>query len=842
MPSVSNTTPASKSAFRNNAGLMEGPVDVARKALCNHICDVPEIPTDTFLASVMPPAPVDVTLLVTKLSEKSRVRVQGRPFTLKPPLSLKKNFECWEAYRTEPIHRALPGRAPIAQNEKTIYSDLENIAAQIVKCCKEIDNALKQTNVLKGNGTKGLPGHIYTSAEPDGVRVLVRHKPSWDSAAVTEEYKLRTADATDNHQKVIWNMFQTLRSDARRRFVFGVTFENTTVRLWHMNREVTMVSEPFDMNANYRILADAYARFAFASVSQLGYDHTVRKRHDLKDGTPSYRLEVGDAAYITTGIFANHAAQDGLGRCTRVFQAYKEGDPSRKAIYAVKDNWMEEGRALEVSTYNDILAAIKQHDWTQYRAPPKSLVELDGDEWERVTTPIDPRKGESGIDRTKFFIPILAGVLVKTEDGRIDNTKTVMAGGHSIPLNSPALRVVTDKSDVTEDRKGRTATRFYSSSQQLGTVGNKKERASAQARKGCFERKIGARVHHRSVMLCGTPLDQIKSASTAFKTLSDASYGLFILHQLGYCHRDASPYNVLDYDGGGVLADFDYTRNKKTNHKGHTLRTGTANFMAVEVMQGAYLKQKTAGKNRITDLLQSAYVFDSPTSVPWNFRDVHDLESIWWIVLWLLFRHTAPQELCPPEYDVDVHKSLYPILFPGTIDASERDKYLRDDNRLKSAIKCLPPQWRDTMTFGLNLVRLDLQTFYSREDANQRLTPSLWYCIDRVMCAAGASLVGELIAFTFEGRTLLLEDEPEEQEEAAPMTGDLDMDHEVSTEVADDGGSSENEHHGELDGAASGPLTNKRARDDGESECGADITPGSDSDEEPAAKKPKHSD
>ena len=39
-----------------------------------------------------------------------------------------------------------------------------------------------------------------------------------------------------------------MRMDPRRRFTLGMTFAETTVRLWHYNREVLVVSEAFDFN------------------------------------------------------------------------------------------------------------------------------------------------------------------------------------------------------------------------------------------------------------------------------------------------------------------------------------------------------------------------------------------------------------------------------------------------------------------------------------------------------------------------------------------------------------------------------------------------------------------
>ena len=43
-------------------------------------------------------------------------------------------------------------------------------------------------------------------------------------------------------------MHHMLRTDFRRRFAYGITIEDTEVRLWHYNRAVIVISDAFDLN------------------------------------------------------------------------------------------------------------------------------------------------------------------------------------------------------------------------------------------------------------------------------------------------------------------------------------------------------------------------------------------------------------------------------------------------------------------------------------------------------------------------------------------------------------------------------------------------------------------
>ena len=58
-------------------------------------------------------------------------------------------------------------------------------------------------------------------------------------------------DASQNFQntaKNLWSMHHIMRSDPRRRFAFGITIEDLTMRLWFCDRALVLVSEPINLH------------------------------------------------------------------------------------------------------------------------------------------------------------------------------------------------------------------------------------------------------------------------------------------------------------------------------------------------------------------------------------------------------------------------------------------------------------------------------------------------------------------------------------------------------------------------------------------------------------------
>ncbi|CCM03682.1 uncharacterized protein FIBRA_05826 [Fibroporia radiculosa] len=97
--------------------------------------------------------------------------------------------------------------------------------------------------------------HWNSTSRPDGyfrVRDPERERkqtaPHWKDIALSAEYKRYTLEETrdDVVGKVIWGMHHSMREDPRRRFTFGLTIEDSKMRLWYASRADVMVTEAFD--------------------------------------------------------------------------------------------------------------------------------------------------------------------------------------------------------------------------------------------------------------------------------------------------------------------------------------------------------------------------------------------------------------------------------------------------------------------------------------------------------------------------------------------------------------------------------------------------------------------
>ena len=63
-----------------------------------------------------------------------------------------------------------------------------------------------------------------------------------------------------NRAKILHNMAFLLREDPRRRFVYGYTIEDVTMRLWFASRSDVIVSKPFDF---MKVAQISYIRLDF---------------------------------------------------------------------------------------------------------------------------------------------------------------------------------------------------------------------------------------------------------------------------------------------------------------------------------------------------------------------------------------------------------------------------------------------------------------------------------------------------------------------------------------------------------------------------------------------------
>ncbi|KAI5891275.1 uncharacterized protein SCHCODRAFT_02505559 [Schizophyllum commune H4-8] len=746
---VGDSSPYKVDVPRFNSRYREGNMVSARKIFVNYIGSVPQISIVDFLDHFMPPQKLDQKQIAKVsrklcgkwheygdvdeqviLDKKARATQWG---TKHAPYDRK--HKVWSDYAHLPRQRA--------DNEKTVYAAFTDMCDQVIACCKAVRDDLSPTTRLVSNGNTPLMGSKHNSAPCDAFHYLIGdhdHELDIYDCVCNVQYKkiLNATNVQDNNLKVIWDLHQTMRMDPRRRFTFGMTFADTTVRLWHYNREVLVVSEAFDFNKNFKILIDVYARLSFATMPELGFDPTIT----LLPSSPSsvantsprqFRIAVDNVFYIATQVLADFCPEDGFGRCTRIFSAYKEGESVDKT-FVIKDCWVEATRDTEFTTLKLIEADILSFDWQRKCHPPLDDVEdLASYKSDRI---VDPLYGKlTPEERTRFFVPIINGVEVAV-NGRPDDTQDVIANGYEFPNHRNMFCV--DSDSVMQD-----GSRYISIWQ--GTVGNEADLAKPREVVGCFFRPIVRRKHHRLVMEKGLPLSQIKEARKAFSVVSDAAYGLFILHCIGWLHRDISADNILQMPNGrGVLADLEYTK-RASDPRTRSFRTGTPDFLAIEVAYRQYLNAASDADDVMFRVKAEATDGD-PDTLPWRFRDTHDLESIWWLCLWLLFHHTKKRR--PAGYDLLAQSDTCNELFPGVLKVTQRRReLLTEKQKLAVAMRTLPPDWAAALEGYLTAVRNILRNSYKPEKRGRPLHPGTWWMVHN-MCMAGTAIKDDLVWIT----------------------------------------------------------------------------------------------
>ncbi|KAJ3986629.1 hypothetical protein F5890DRAFT_1502618, partial [Lentinula detonsa] len=208
------------------------------------------------------------------------------------------------------------------------------------------------------------------------------------------------------------------------------------------------------------------------------------------------------------------------------------------------------------------------------------------------------------------------------------------------------------------------------------------------------------RYHYRIVFeQCATTIHEIIAFSA-----------LYVLHSAGWVHRDISSGNVyeFDHDHTGFIGDFEYD----------TRTYGTPFFMAAETLVHGYLftpgNRKLKHKQIDFDLVKKRV---SKTRVavpiiPFARNPLHDLESVWWIIVYVLFFNDDDSKNSndPMRRQTPMHE-----LFHGRLDVSERGVFLRDFNRLPDAQSYLSPSFGPAMEIFTELADV-LTTAYTHSE------------------------------------------------------------------------------------------------------------------------------
>ena len=306
-----------------------------------------------------------------------------------------------------------------------------------------------------------------------------------------------------NWEQTLWSLQYIMQEDAERRFVFGFSIENTTMRVWFASRSEVLVSFPFNFvtvshlcagfllkilttTQDYERTATFFLRLMYAKEVQLGWDTTM-KRLSPRDqlGNVQYEILCDGVWYKTVRLISDVGAEALRGRGTRVWEvneirADKTIDPTPRAL---KDSWVDASREREAV----ILQTIRK-DAMSIEGP--AMFEFD-DYFMKI----------------KAFGDVAIG-------GVVDDTHALIRCGRT--LENMAKEPLMIRSTTTKRRAK------YDSKGPLGPTGAIKLPDEYMEKALEYDAKI----HHRVVFAeVGVTVTEINTLSGALLALSDAMKG-----------------------------------------------------------------------------------------------------------------------------------------------------------------------------------------------------------------------------------------------------------------------------------------------------------------------------
>ncbi|KAJ8072281.1 hypothetical protein PM082_015840 [Marasmius tenuissimus] len=580
-------------------------------------------------------------------------------------------------------------------NEDVVYKHIQDICDCIVKAAEVTLPGKKPAARFRCRPTKTALSDTQNSEyRTDADMELVDGSDSkndrsnlWDSV-VNAEFKKSDTDldkVNQNIQQVVGNAAHMLYSDPRRRFRFGLTIENCDTRFWFFSRAVSYVSEGFDFIKDPKPFIQFILALSFASKEEMGYDLTVKRVEFEGEWVYDYQAlnQKGETTwYRTKSLIYNHQSMRILGRAIRVWEVYvldAQGNPieeefngqRRRRVAVLKDCWLTIDAHSESKTQKLILEAYQQ-----------------------------ARGLKEGDDPGKYFMTILCDIIVMAGDVE-DTTHAHFRNG--IPPTDRVYELVrktlhrVSKPSISGGVNSRisrgTGGGFDRIEEEEGSI-PKFDRPDNR-----LPRIYESRKHSRTVFdEVGVRLDDIKDQQVLIDCLVDALSGLEVFYHAGWVHRDVSVGNLLRCynraDGTYVckITDLEYARPfQEEVGLPHDHKTGTPAYMAVEVQGEAYRFRAPAESNTLAQfearLMGSLDAVDEDSEgsadedimissppkqenvIPFFHNYLHDIEAIWWIMMWNLFS-TVPQTktVTPAEYQQ--RTSHAKVLFPPSLDGN----------------------------------------------------------------------------------------------------------------------------------------------------------------------------
>ncbi|KAJ2976429.1 hypothetical protein NUW54_g11566 [Trametes sanguinea] len=464
-------------------------------------------------------------------------------------------------------------------------------------------------------------------------RAPKRSKAPTSDIAVSFEYKCdeKADNITDNRWKALYSAFHTLHSDCQRKHMYSVTIEDNHVSLWHFSRSHSAKSHAFDL-LDVRAVVHALATLIFSTVEDLGYDANISRisewDKEAKENRIRYIYRLGDRFFKTLKCRDEYDDLYIVGRATRVWEVIEvvsfddfSALPNAQRMI-LRDVWLEDGSDTEREIQRKIFErcdALGRDFPSEHDARLKDV--------DDATRTLLRQRLEDGSYK-QLFLTIEA-------DHRGATSKPLAKGFTPAPyiFDEPVYLLQEAKQRGSDPQRGLTSRNH---SVPDPTV----PKAQTDVPREYKPRQRNFVVYQE---VCSA-LHELDDLYDVVQALLDALLALQILFLASWIHRDVSSGNILSYKGRGKLSDLEYAKEFNLSIGGRSAdpKTGTPIFMAVEVQSGFSIYMEAPSSESMEDIDQPDAPASSPPAIRHNFQ--HDLESIFWILTWLVVTHIPGQD------------------------------------------------------------------------------------------------------------------------------------------------------------------------------------------------------
>ncbi|KAJ3516638.1 hypothetical protein NMY22_g14153 [Coprinellus aureogranulatus] len=596
---------------------------------------------DDFIEHYLPPIPdaVNLETVLTNLGDHLQKSTQDKDKLLgefsKRPMDIKNQ----------------KGKST---NEKAIFAPLGNVAKAIRDTIGAATNEFHLRMVPDTELSSEIPGCTF---KIDACTTATQKAPGTlhvTDIVVPFEFKIQNTEdkKQENRAQIVSTIVHIMNDDVRRNFIYAITIENDHVSLWYFSRTHSVKATSFSYVKDPEKLVRVLVSLSCASKEQLGYDPRITL---LDDKSYLYEFPASDGPLAASGADATEALAvapslavtassdstatsqpsvvyfktiGGLGearsfhvagRTTRVYKAQqviskKNTTPIPGAPeVVVKDVWIDADGLTEVEIqkrlFHDI-QAFAAGDWENH-----PLLEM-------LPSHTKEEFGEMlAEERYK-------GLFLRAT---MENVGCANKAVHPDAWDSDKIFQETTDRNFMRPAHGTAEQEIPSTCRAFSP------------KKRCF---------YVFPDVC-TRVSALPTLGEAMDVLYETHIALLFMFCAGWIHRDISSGNVLavkkDMDASwhAKLADLEYARKFPSDDAGSTdPKTGTPYFMAVEIQSSeSFYETKDDRKNDKDRNMKVPAGFLKPQQhQPLQVKKhtyTHDIESLWWLVVWILTNHVG---------------------------------------------------------------------------------------------------------------------------------------------------------------------------------------------------------